>query len=346
MMFGELRRMAPWEFLHGDELFGVQVPGKDLVYFINVMGSDGEFPALSFYKGYEGLTDFLEFRAELDYLADPELSADGLQRASVMIGNPMTIPHLMLSFTDREHLAKEDLAAIKKSGARFRGNGQWPCIEEIVPGYVPVYPGRESLVEMFLVMQQVLIVLEKAEEDEHYLQEEGDQDPAFLIRAPTGKGPRFRWKEHLLGLDPGWGEASYLVDASSESRKALSSLPEASQELQLDVFMLPASIREKGRADCFPFILLLVDEHSGLVTGMSTLSPQPDLRSMYESLPQQVLDELIKLGHRPSKIRIRNGLLFNLLEELLETAGCPVEWVDRMPEMDGAVGSLLRDYLS
>jgi len=341
MMTGELRRMAPWEFLHGDELFGVQVPGKDLVYFINVMGSHGEFPALSFYRGYKGLTDFLEFRAELEYLADPELSADAMQRASVMIGNPMTIPHLMLSFTDREHLKKEDLAAIKKSGVRFRGNGQWPSIEEIVPGCVPVYPGRESLVELFLVMQQALIVLEKAEEDEHYLLEEGDQGPAFLIRTPTNKGPRFRWKEHLLGLDPRWGEAPYQVDASRDSRKALSSLPEASQELQLDVFMLPASIREKGRADCFPFVLLMVDEQSGLVTGMSTLSPQPDLRSMYESLPQHVLNELIKLGHRPSRIGIRTGLLFDLLEELLETAGCRVEWVDQMPEMDEVIGSMI-----
>jgi hypothetical protein len=195
-------------------------------------------------------------------------------------------------------------------------------------------------------MQQVLIVLEKAEEDEHYLQEEGNQDPAFLIRTPTGKGPRFRWKEHLLGLDPRWGEAPYLVDASPDSRKALSRLPEASQELQLEVFMLPAPVKERGSRGYFPFVLLLVDAQSGLVTGVSMLSPQPDLRSMYESLPQHVINKLIELGHRPSKIRIQTDLLFDLLEELLETAGCQVEWVDQMPEMDEAVGALLRDYLS
>ena len=341
MMAGDIRRMGPWDYLYENEIFGVQVPGTDLVYFVSVMGSEGEFPALSFYKGYEGLVAFLEFRAEAERLSRLDDSSVSMMRASVMIGSPMTIPHLMLSFDDREELEKEDLTAIRKSGVSFRGRGQWPRIEEIVPGYFPVYPGRETLVELFLVMQQVLIVLDKVREDDNYLMREDDPGTTFLIRVPTGKGPKFRWKDLYLIPDPEWGELSYSVDISSESRNALSSLPEASLELQLDLFILPVPVKEKGSKRYFPFVLLLVDKGNGMVMSSSILTPWPDLQSMYESVPQQVLEDLIESGHRPSTIEIRSDLLFELLQEILEQAGCRVAWVTQMPHMDEAIGSMI-----
>jgi hypothetical protein len=341
MLADKIRTLAPWEDLYENDLFGVQVPGTDLVYYVSTMGSDGEFKALSFYKGHEGLSDFLEFSAKVDELSRPGFSEEGMLRASTMIGNPMTIPHLMLSFVNREELEKENLAAIRKSGARVRGKGHWPCIEEIVPGYLPVYPGRESLIELFLVMQQALIVLERALEDNQYLLRESDPDDTILVRTPAGKGPKFRWKDHYLVPDPGWGELSYSVNITAGTLAELSRLPEASQVLQLDLFMLPTPVKERGTRGYLPFVLLMVEKGNGLVWSSSILAPQPDLHSMYESVPQRVLEELVKSGHRPSKIEIRTDLLFNTLLEFLDDSGCSVEWVDRMPEMDEAMGSLI-----
>jgi hypothetical protein len=337
----QIRRLAPWDDLYEDDLFGVQVPGTDLVYYVSVMGSEGEFRALSFYKGNEGLTDYLEFSANVDQLSHPELSEKGMLRASTMIGNPICIPHLMLSFMDREELERQDLAAIKKSGNSFRGKGNWPRIEEIVPGYLPVYPGREILIELFLVMQQTILVLERAVEDKDYLIREEDPDGTLLIRVPKGKGPKFGWKNHYLFPDPGWGESSYEVNVTAGTHSALSRLPEASQVLQLDLFMLPTPVVEKGSRGYFPFVLMLVEKGNGLIRSTSILAPQPDLRSMYESVSQRVLDELVKSGHRPSKIEIRTDLLFDMLLEILDEAGCSVEWVDRMPEMDEAILSMI-----
>jgi hypothetical protein len=121
----------------------------------------------------------------------------------------------------------------------------------------------------------------------------------------------------------------------------LSRLPEASQELQLDLFMLPTPVKEKGSKGYFPFVLLLVDKGNGMVRSTSVLAPQPDLQAMYESVPQRVLEELIQLGHRPSGIEIRSDLLFELLEDMLEQAGCRVRWVNKMPQMDEAIGSMV-----
>jgi hypothetical protein len=341
MMADKIRRMAPWEYLYEDDLFGVQVPGTDLVYYVSVMGSSGEFQALAFYKGFEGLLAFLDFRTEAADLSHLDIDDERTIPVALLGGATMTIPHLMLSFADRERLEKADLAAIKKSGMRFRGKGQWPWIEEIVPGYVPVYPGRESLVELYLVMKQTLIVLERADEDEEYLMREDDPDESFLIRIPTGKGPKFRWKDHYLIPDPLLGERSYAVKISAESHRAVAGLPEASQELQIDLFMLPAPVREKGSGDYFPFVLLLVDKQNEMVLSSSVLAPQPELHSMYESLPQRVVDELMNLGHRPSTVEIRSDLLLELLEELLEEVGCQVQWVNQMPQMDEVIASFI-----
>ena len=121
----------------------------------------------------------------------------------------------------------------------------------------------------------------------------------------------------------------------------LSGLPEASQGLQIDLFMLPNPVREKGSRAYFPFVVLMVDKFSGMVVSSSMLPPQPDLHSMHESLPQKVMEELVRLGHRPSKIWIRSDLLEELLHEILEKAGCPVQWVIEMPEMDEVIGNLL-----
>jgi hypothetical protein len=206
---------------------------------------------------------------------------------------------------------------------------------------MPVYPAREALEELFLVMQQALAVLERAGEDDNYLLREDDPGRTLLIRTPTGKGPRFRWKDLYLLADPKWGEATYSVDINTDSAAMLSRLPEASQELQLDLFMLPTPVKEKGSKGYFPFVLLLVDKGNGMVRSTSVLAPQPDLQAMYESVPQRVLEELIQLGHRPSGIEIRSDLLFELLEDLLEQAGCRVRWVNKMPQMDEAIGSMV-----
>ena len=105
------------------------------------------------------------------------------------------------------------------------------------------------------MMKQTLIVLDRAGEDEEYLMREGDPKETYLVRTPTGKGPKFRWKDYYLIPDPLLGERSYAVNISAERYKELSGLPEASQELQIDLFMLPAPVREKGGINYFPFVL-------------------------------------------------------------------------------------------
>ena len=188
---------------------------------------------------------------------------------------------------------------------------------------------------------RILVSLEKARTNDSYLLPEGEEDTVLLVRVPAGKGPRFKWKDLYLIADPGWGETSYSVNISVDTRRSLTDLPEARQHLQLDLIVLPSPVKEKGQKALFPFVLLMLEKGSGLIRSTSILTPEPDLHTMYESVPQRVLEELIKSGRRPSNIEIRSELLFGLLEEILEKSGCRVVWQERMPEMDEAIESLL-----
>ena len=87
-------------------------------------------------------------------------------------------------------------------------------------------------------------------------------------------------------------------------------------------------------------MLLLIDKQSGIVSGKAMLTPQPDLHTMYESIPQKLLEEIINLGFRPKKLEIRSELLFILLQEVLKEAYCSPERVGQMPQLDEAVESL------
>jgi hypothetical protein len=180
------------------------------------------------------------------------------------------------------------------------------------------------------------------EEADPSLEREGDPPTTVLIRIPVGKGPKFRWKDHFLIAHPAWGRTDYPVHISLESRLKLENLPEANQELQIDMFFLPAPVREKGNRPYFPLVLLMVDAQSGMVTSTTVHPPLPDLHSLYESVPQTVLDELLRLGHKPSEIQIRSLLLLGLLKEMLVEAGCPVVLEEDMPEMDEIITSMIR----
>ncbi len=63
------------------------------------MGSDGSFPAVSVYEGNRALCDFLKLQFQ-----EHEMAAEDI----------LMIPHLMLSFEDRENLETDERKKLKE----------------------------------------------------------------------------------------------------------------------------------------------------------------------------------------------------------------------------------------
>ncbi len=323
-----IRKMEPWKSLYETDLFGVQMPGSDRIYFISVMGANGKYTALAAYKGYEGLFRFINFLENVDHLPMETL---------------MTIPHLILSFTDRKDMDKENLTAIKKSGLSFRGKGKWPKLEEVVPGYIPAFPEKETLEDLPVLLDQAASVLSWSRDNPDLLFREGDSGDEILIRTPYEKSGLLRWKNNYVKPDPENGKEGYKITYRKDTCEKLSKLKVKPVTLLVDMVLLPAPVKEKGKKGYFPFMLLLVDKESGMIHGMNMLTPEPDLSSLYESVPQKLLEEISKLGYRPEKIELRSDLLFGLVEGALKKSWCMPVLVDQMPLMDETIESFFEN---
>ncbi len=323
---GRISETEPWKNLYETDIFGIKMPDSDRVYFISVMGINGEFTGLAAYKGYEGLSGFyaLQKNAELS-------SATAI----------LQIPHLLISFTDREDMDNENIAAIKKSGLTFRGKGKWPLLEEVVPGFVPAFPEGETLEDLPVLLSEAASVLSWAGNDPDSLYGEGDDDEEILIRIPSGKPGNLKWKNHFEVPGKEKMGRKYNMTYNAKTVESVKKLKVSKLTFQTDLVLVPTPVKEKEKKGYFPFMLLLVEKKSGMIAGMELLSPDPDLPSLYESAPQKLLELIIKLGHRPEKIEFRSDLLHNLAGKVLKLSGCTPVLVDRMPQMEEAEKSIL-----
>ena len=139
-------RLAPWNQMFESDIFGIQIPGTNRIYFISIMGSGGEFTAISAYRGSRALEQFWRLQ-ELQESARPE--------------DVLLIPNIMLSFTGREELSPEQLSSIKSSGLKFRGAASWPSLEEVIPGFMPVLPEGESVSDTEIILEQTIEVIRR-----------------------------------------------------------------------------------------------------------------------------------------------------------------------------------------
>ncbi|MEA1886842.1 MAG: hypothetical protein U9N72_06510 [Bacteroidota bacterium] len=325
-----IREMEPWKKLYETDIFGVMMPGSKRVWFISVMGANGEYTALAVYKGYEGLFGFSEFQNNA---------------GTMPVGTLFTIPHIMLSFTGREELEKEHLEAIKKSGVKFRGKGNWPLLEEIVPGYMPVFPEGEALEDLPVLLEEIAAFLPWAMDNPDRLFREGESGEELLVRIPSGKQGNRQWKNRYEFPDPEMATKKYKMTYRPDTCERVSELEMRRMILQVDLIILPAPVKEKGKKGYFPFILLLVDGETGMVAGMTMLTPIPDLDALYESVPQKLMEEIVNLGYRPEQIELRGEFLWGLAEGALKKAMCIPVRVEDMPLLDEAVESLIENMM-
>ena len=316
----ELHRLAPWEWMFEDDIFGVKIPGTDRVYFISVMGANGELSAVVAYRGSRALRQFWELHLGYIYLRPETI---------------LTIPHIMLSFHDRNFLSAEQLRQLKSTGLTFRGSGTWPVLEEIIPGYVPSLPPDTTLPDAAVILEQTLDVVKRTSEEKYLLHHEDHDDEMYLIRETDTKSSGFTWQDRYRKINT--KPFRFKVNCREDILDSLTVLPARSVILQLDLVLLPVPIKEEGSNGYFPFILLATNKKTGIIEGMEMLTPRPDLDTMYESVPQKVLDMLLSLKYNPLRIEIQSHLLESLLHSILKKAGFKMILVKELKSIEIAV---------
>jgi hypothetical protein len=321
-----VKELAPWEWMAESDIFAVQDPETDDLGFVTVMGAVGEHFAVGVYLGTEGLYGYFNL------LSAPDASPERL----------LEIPQLQASFESRSMLQKEDLETINKLGLKFRGKHAWPMFRSYRPGFAPWFLEAGETRCLTHVLEQTLDVAPRIREDPSLL-DRPDED-SYLVRALDRKKGTLVWRDRIVRVSaPEPTISSMRMDP--EMIASLERLPQIKQRLEVDLFLLPSPIRERGARPCYPYALLLVDAKTKLILGNELMQPQPSLEAMRESVPMKVAGLIKRMGNLPGEIKVRPGVLFDLLKPLTERLPFKLTQSNALPSVDDVKELLFSQFM-
>ena len=315
-----VKELAPWEWMTEADIFCVQSPETGDLGFVSMMGMLGEHYAVSLYLGSEGIHGFLALQETGPFAGPDDL---------------IMIPQLQASFEDRGELNKRDREIIKELGLKFRGRNAWPMFRSYRPSFFPWFLEAGEARFLTVALEQLADVAPRFREDPSLL--DGDD---YLLRTPRREGGTLLWEDATIGVPP-LDAPPIEVEVEVEKMEALGRLPMRRAHLEVDFFMLFASVRDQGDRPYFPHMLMMVDAESGMILGSELLAPFPSQEAMWGSVPENLADQLLGMELRPEKISVDSDLLFSLLAPLSEQVGFGLELEPSLPSLEAVREDLL-----
>jgi hypothetical protein len=322
-----LKETAPWKWMAETDLFGVQNPETDELGFVSVMGALGEHLSIGVYLGAEGLYSFWGFQ-QIGASAPPEAILGML--------------HLQASFEDRNELTKKDRDVIKSLGLKFRGRQAWPLFRSYRPGFFPWYLEGWEARFLTLALEQTVEVALRFKENRAMLDTAADD--SYLVRVPREAKGTLVWEDRVVVVPPVDPEP-ISISMDVDALKAVNRLPRRRYALEIDFFMVPILVGERGTRPSYPHMLLVVERESGMVLGSELLTPEPSLEAMWGLVPVTLVYKFANIGIVPTQVRVQSPLLAKLLQLLAEELGFEVKLTPSLRSLEHAKDFLMQRFV-
>jgi len=320
----QLKKIAPWQWMEETDVFGVKNPDTEETGFVSVMGSAGEHFAVGVYLGDQALYDFWDLQMG-NYFDHPE--------------RVLEIPQLQVSFENRDALEKHDYQIIKKLGLKFRGKNSWPCFQSYRPGYFPWMMDANEVRFMYHVLEQTKQIALLFKEDSSLL--EAADDTSYMIRVPNRQNDgSLIWNDHIIQIPPP-EPIPIPVFFDSQDLDRLKRMPKGNHTIELDFFMFPAQIGDKGDRPACTYLMLMLETQSNMLIGVTPMIAEPSLEDMWGEIPGLVISHLIESEIRPKELRIRSDLLFELLQPLKKELGFRLNHPHKLKRLESAKEEIL-----
>ncbi len=320
-LMADVKKLAPWQFMAEDMVFGVKNPETSEIGFISIMGQLGEHLSVAVYLGIGSLMTFWAVHTQ--------------QLKPTMI---LTAPHLQASFENRETLYKEDRQIIKQLGLKFRGRMAWPMFRSHRPGFLPWFINQAEARFLIHALTQTLDVAKRAQADETLLEVKDEQ--TYLVRVPTIHDNEIVWHDEQLRLPPFYSHELSIV-MNPKMLDYARRMPMSRQTLEVDFSAIPASIRPKiGTRPFFGHMLMVVDSKSGFVLGGPILSPESGYDEMLGRVAVELLTILTNGTHLPKTIFVSSPIVHSLLAPLCQDLGISLKSKSRLRMLEEAQDAL------
>lgn len=294
------KELAPWQWMHESHLFGVQIPGSELVYYCQVLGGMGEHFALSAYRDGPGLSSLWQMVTRP--LDGPELEPIEI------LG---TQDCLMASFEDRGLLDRHDMEPIKKLGLKYRGRNAWPQFRSYQPYTVPWHLTSEEARHLILCLEQSMVIAERLRQDPALIGELEPEGP-YLVRTPIETKAGLQWedrrKEVLL---PPVGGVSFAVPDDDYYEELFEVAEPSNDVLELDYLVMPEGIQEvSGGRPFYPFLVIAAEPRAGVIVNHK-LVPHAEVGAAIVDLFFETIETLKRI---PKCVQAQHPLTLGILE--------------------------------
>jgi hypothetical protein len=325
-LMGKIKELSPWDYLEEQDVFALEDPQTGEIGFVSVMGAAGEHYSVTIYRGEDGLRRFLDFRD--NYLEDDDLVFQKL----------IEIPQLQASFEDRDYLCDEDRKILKKLGLTFRGKSAWPQFRKYEPGFVPWFINAAEAQFLINALEQTIDVALRVKDESCILHP--DDRSGYLLRRRTPEQSGALWQDFI------WHETKrapertgFFSDMTAFER--IRHLPRKEISIEMDLFMTPHAVREKGKKPYYPYILMLLETEKGMIIGHDLIPPLPDLSALWRKMPSTIARKLVNLSFLPAQVYVSSEKLYQSLMYLNDYTTLKVTYVKELLKLPAVRKSLL-----
>lgn len=322
-LVGQVKQLAPWEWMTEEDLFGVADPDSGSLMFVSVMGMLGEHISVAAYLGEAALYDFLDFHdnppEDMNFVVGARL---------------LSMRQLQVSFEDRDMLREQDRAVIRQLGLKFRGRGAWPLFRSYEAGLVPWFITAEEA--RLLALEQVLEVAPRVRENARLLHVKRKEH--FLVRVSRREAGGLIWSDEIRRIPPPEVKA-ITVTMDKGLLAAFRHLPLHKLVIEADLFMLLSAIGDRERP-YYPYMLMLVDSRNGIIVEQEMLAVETSYEALLANVPMHVIRRLAGTGVMPSALHVSSPELYQVLQPVIQAAGIKLVSKARLPEIENARESL------
>jgi len=322
-----LYRLAPWKWLHEDQLIGLRHPVTGELAHISIMGALDEHRALALYLGEDALHRF-NLQQNEEYLYDLS-KEDGVQLT-------LEARQLKVSFEERPNLAKSELAEIKAMGRKYRGRN-YPIFRSFHPGRCPGFINEAEAEWLIYAMEQVIEVAPNLANDDMADLREDEKNNLEAITREFRDG---NWHTTWLPLD----ERTYVIPSPDPDPALVAALLQYRPDLELECqFQLLANPIGLDRHNAvFPYSIMSVHAESGFVFGLDLLTVEKQSHEeLVASVPDCFLHQWIKQGIRPAAIYVATHGTHEILLKVADALDVPLVREPKLPALNKAFHSAM-----
>ena len=314
----EILALAPWKTHFEEDLFAIQ-PRKDgSVYFVSIMGNQGEHHAIAYYPGLESLSRFRMVQTS-------ELSFSDRRGVELILLNG----HLQVSFETKRNLVPPDLDVLKSLELRYRG--KWPAFRSCQPARLPWITNEQEAQDLKILMEQTVAILKRSDED---LLRPFDEEE-FFLRTWDGQDSVCRVADLPVH--------QHIIQAMIPEG-VLNGLKKSKLKIELELILMisPISDVPPGEAPYLPMMLIAADSDSGMVVGFEVISTRDGVDAAYARIPEALTGLLRKAGIIPAKILARHPMVLSALMTYRDAYGIEFKMSGSLPAVDEAADSVMQ----